>query len=318
MEHPFSGIVGLPGHGVLRADQPVRPARGVQGVRRRLPPGRNRRDPRLGARAISRRTRTASRSFDGTALYEHADPRQGEHRDWGTLIFNYGRNEVRNFLLSNALFWLEEYHIDGLRVDAVASMLYLDYSRQAGAVGPQPVRRAREPRGDRLPAAAEHAVARASIPARSRSPRSRPPGRRSAGRRYLGGLGFTFKWNMGWMHDMLRLRQAGSGLPALAPQRHHLLAALRLHARTSSCRSRTTRWCTARDRCSGRCRATTGRSRRRCARCTATCTRTPARSCCSWACEFGQWREWNDDRSLDWHLLDAVRCTAGCAGSSRT
>jgi 1,4-alpha-glucan branching enzyme len=140
--------------------------------------------------------------FDGTALYEHADPRRGEHPDWGTLVFNYGRHEVRNFLISNALFWLREYHVDGIRVDAVASMLYLDYSRREGEWVPNQfggredldavsflkefneVAYGREPG---IITAAEESTAWPGV--------SRPT--------YLGGLGFGFKWNMGWMHDTL-------------------------------------------------------------------------------------------------------------------
>jgi len=140
--------------------------------------------------------------FDGTALYEHEDPRKGAHQDWGTLIFNYGRHEVNNFLVANALFWCHRFHVDGLRVDAVASMLYLDYSRKAGEWIPNQF-------GGRENIEAIEFLKKFNHIAHTEFPGlmtiaeestawplvTRPP--------YLGGLGFSFKWNMGWMHDTL-------------------------------------------------------------------------------------------------------------------
>lgn len=154
--------------------------------------------------------------FDGTALYEHPDPRRGEHPDWGTYIFNFGRTEVRNFLVSNALYWLEEFHVDGLRVDAVASMLYLDYSRSLGAWMPNQY-------GGR-----ENLEAVAFLQELNATITKRVPGAVTIAEESTswpgvtkptdeGGLGFSLKWNMGWMHDSLTY----IGREAIHRQYHH-------------------------------------------------------------------------------------------------
>jgi 1,4-alpha-glucan branching enzyme len=244
----------------------------------------------------------ALRRFDGTALYEHDDPRRGEHPDWQTLIFNYGRNEVRNFLVANALYWFEEFHIDGLRVDAVASMLYLDYSRKAGEWIPN-----RYGGRENLDAllflktlnslvteehpgcftVAEESTAWPGV--------TRPVSE--------GGLGFTLKWNMGWMHDTLRYferdpmfrkyHQDDLTFSMLYEYSERFVMPLShdevVHGKGSLIRKMPgDRW-----QKFGNLRLLLGYQITR-----------PGKSLLFMGTELAPDREWNHDQSLDWHLVD--------------
>ncbi|MBN1678824.1 MAG: 1,4-alpha-glucan branching protein GlgB [Anaerolineae bacterium] len=239
--------------------------------------------------------------FDGTHLYEHADPRQGEHPDWGTYIFNYGRNEVRNYLITNALFWLKKFHIDGLRVDAVSSMIYLNFGRKdgewitneyGGNENLQAIRFMQE----------ANAVIHAECPGTITIAEESTAWPMVSHPTYLGGLGFTFKWNMGWMHDTLEYISKDP----IHRRYHHNKITFSLmyafsenfvlslshdevvHLKGSMIEKVPGDWWQK----FATLRALYGYQ-----------ITHPGKKLTFMGQEFGQWREWSETRSLDWHLL---------------
>ena len=240
--------------------------------------------------------------FDGTHLYEHADPRQGFHQDWNTLIFNYGRREVVNYLIANALSWLENFHVDGLRVDAVASMLYLDYSRKAGEWVPNKfggrenldavdfLRRFNELVFAQAPGATTAAEESTAWPMVSAPT-------------YLGGLGFGFKWNMGWMHDTLQYMSLD---PIHRKYHHNQLTFGLLYAFTENFILPLSHDEVVHGKGSllGKMPGDRWQKFANLRAYYAFMWAHPGKKLMFMGCELAQEREWNHDGQLDWHLLD--------------
>jgi 1,4-alpha-glucan branching enzyme len=240
--------------------------------------------------------------FDGSALYEHEDPRKGEHRDWGTLIYNYGRNEVKNFLLASAVFWLEEFHLDGLRVDAVASMLYLDYSREDGDWIPNRyggnenleaidfLRELNAVTHDQHPGTVIMAEESTSWPQVTRPT-------------WTGGLGFSMKWNMGWMHDILSYM---SQEPVHRKYHHDQLTFGMLYAFTENFALPFSHDEVVHGKGSLLSKMP-GDEWQRFANLRLLYTfmlTYPGKKLLFMGCEFGQGTEWNSNKALDWYVLD--------------
>ena len=246
--------------------------------------------------------------FDGTALYEHQDPRLGEHMDWGTKIFNYGRHEVRNFLVANALYWLELYHVDGLRVDAVASMLYLDYSRQPGQWLPNRyggrenldaidfLRQLTTTVSNYYPGAMTIAEESTAFPGVTRPSQE-------------GGLGFTMKWNMGWMNDTLRYFALD---PVYRRHEHRLITFSFMYAWSERFMLPLSHDEVVHGKSSllGKMPGDAWQKRANLRLLFAYMTLHPGKKLLFMGSELGQWHEWRDDAELDWALND----DAGHAG----